>query len=243
MDKVRVTEEGVERKSAFDILEEYVNKAQIIDQNKQAVLSEVLTSIMEPKVIELSSIMNGLFNAPEVDDDFEFDIELEGDEQLEARGELEFAEDLEAFTELDSSSVKEIEVLASEVLERSEDLIQSLVDDEGISLEDEVDMAFDHLLSETAKEKEEESVDFDELDISSFISAKISEATPDIPDTEISRSEQNLKEEEAELSAALDQAFAKLNLNNENEDIADDLDLDLDFLKSTLDNDDSSTEL
>ena len=231
MDKVRVSDVGVEKKSAFDILEEYISKAQIIEQNKASLESEVLTSVMEPKVIQLSKLMDTMFNTPEIEDELDIEVELE-DEKTTSSNVLEFSENAQAFEELDSSSVKDIEALAENVLEKSEELIQSILDNpEGAvaaqvsSLEDEVDMAFDQLLSE--------SPDEDELDISSFISAKISESK------EISETSED---EEAELAAALDQAFAKLNLDGEVEEKAEELDIDINFLKNTFAEEESSSE-
>ena len=195
MDKGRGNEEGVEKKSAFDILEEYVNKAQIIEQNKLSENSEVLTSIMEPKVVELSKIMTEDFNIPNEEED----------EHLQKT----------EFEELDSSSVKEIEQKASDVLHQSEEMIKSL--------EEEVDLAFDSLLDQG----EDNS---DELDLSSFISHKVERAQ--------NEEDSETKEEEAELAAALEQAFKKLSISDETQQQAKDLDIDVEFLnKETLDQD------
>ena len=58
--QIRKVEEGVEKKSAFDVLEEYVNKAQVIEQNKNSIESEVLTSVMDPKPISLAITLRSL---------------------------------------------------------------------------------------------------------------------------------------------------------------------------------------
>ena len=276
MDRTRKTEEGVEKKSAFDILEEYVNKAQIIEQNRSSTESEVLTSVMNPKTISLALIKDMLFNTPELDESDELDIEVE----LEEDGLLDMASEKE-FEELDSSSTREIEAKADEILERSEELIEALVNDpEGAlaaqtsSLEDEVDAAFDFLMSEddSIDESVEEvvlapKVEFSEvdpsgLDISSFISAKIAAASAEVSN-EIEVIETESKEEESEeveLANALDAAFANLtgeelvdHMDESSDQIdgitadlvgqAKDLDIDLDFLQSSLQEANDSSEL
>lgn len=65
LEKKRVTEEGVERKSAFDILEEHVNLSQVIDQNKTSADSETPTSCMEPKSVA-ANMLHHLLNSPEL---------------------------------------------------------------------------------------------------------------------------------------------------------------------------------
>ena len=247
MDKVRVTEEGVQKKSAFDILEEYVSKAQIIEQNKQSMESEILSSVMEPKAIELLQIMDKIFNAPEIDEDdteLEIEVELEGGEAADLELTADLASDTE-FEELDSSNVKEIEAQAQEVLEKSEQLINEVIASESagktdVTLEDEIDLAFDQLFSGSDSEVEQEielveasetPVDLDELDLSSFISAKLDMAQSD---SETTSSDTASADDEAELAAALDQAFAKLNLDEASEQEADKLDIDVDFLKNSM---------
>lgn len=62
--------ETVVRKSAFDILEEFVNKDESVKQNLAAILSETLMNVVEPKVVDLAQ-EGVIFNAPEIDTDFE----------------------------------------------------------------------------------------------------------------------------------------------------------------------------
>lgn len=196
MEKTRKTDEGVEKKSAFDILEEYVYKAQVIEQNKLAKDSEVLTSIMEAKTISLATLDSELHNKPQLDD------EVAGEEDRLV-GPLQGLEKLN-FEELDSSCVKDIETRADDVLEKSNELIESLITDSESSLESELDNAFDQLLAnnsqspETPDENDSESEETrDEIDLSSFISSKITGAEA-----------KNLEEDE--LTDALDKAFAQL---------------------------------
>ncbi len=207
MDKVRKTDEGVEKKSAFDILEEFVSKAQIIEQNKSSAGSETLTSVMEPKPISLKLLKDMLFNTPELEND---------EEEVQKLTDLSEAN----FQELDSDSVKDIEARADEVFEKSEKLIDSLQQESALSeigeshnLSDEIDAAFANLMEEQQDEPQQEittSADNDDLDISSFIADKLA----------LAQDEASAKSEEDELSEALDQAFANLT----NEDVVQEVD-------------------
>lgn len=71
-EKKRLSSEGEEIKSAFDLLEEFVNKRLITEQNKQALESMLTTNIIEPKVID--DLEAGPFNAPLLDDEEEFQM-------------------------------------------------------------------------------------------------------------------------------------------------------------------------
>ncbi len=85
-EKKRSTVEGEEKKSAFDILEDFVNIAQISDQNKEAINSETVMSFMEPKSIAASLLNDVMLNAPSLDEEeLEIEVELEAgiDDALE----------------------------------------------------------------------------------------------------------------------------------------------------------------
>ncbi len=233
MDKVRKSEEGVEKKSAFDILEEYVNKAQVIEQNKNSSTSEILTTVMSPKTITLADLHTALFNTPELEDEDDeetaVELELESGELVDIKLSSEEKEDFDQEFE-DRKQVNEIEETADSILEKSQALLDSLNSDEieiveaqtnslvGDSLEDDIDEAFNNLLGESQKEEPLEvakiedkipaEINFDDLDISSFISQKLATAQVEEEDKE-----QGIKEdssEEVELSNALDEAFANL---------------------------------
>lgn len=68
-EKKRLSSDGEEIKSAFDLLEEFVNKRLISEQNKQALESMLTTNVIEPKVID--DLEAGPFNVPELDDEGE----------------------------------------------------------------------------------------------------------------------------------------------------------------------------
>jgi segregation and condensation protein B len=118
-EKKRLSSDGSEIKSAFDLLEEFVNKRLISEQNKLAFQSMLTTNIIEPKVID--DLEAGPFNTPMLDsedEDFEmidldtglpisfadgFEIEeddgLGFDDSLIADGEYDIVVDLEFDTE------------------------------------------------------------------------------------------------------------------------------------------------
>lgn len=58
------------RKSAFDILEDFVNRDSSLKQNILAMTSETLMNVVEPKVVDLNQ-EGIIFNAPVLDDEFE----------------------------------------------------------------------------------------------------------------------------------------------------------------------------
>lgn len=69
-EKKKPDADGSVRKSAFDILEEFVNKDASLKQNVAAINSETLMNIIDPKVVDLSQ-EGVIFNAPEIDEEFE----------------------------------------------------------------------------------------------------------------------------------------------------------------------------
>ena len=71
-EKKRHSNDGVEIKSAFDLLEEFVNKKLISEQNKCAFESLLATNIIEPQVIH--DLEAGPFNIPHDEDEEEFQM-------------------------------------------------------------------------------------------------------------------------------------------------------------------------
>jgi segregation and condensation protein B len=70
-EKKKTDGESNVRKSAFDILEDFVNREESLRQNKAAIGSETLMNVMEPKVIDINQ-EGVIFNAPEeIDEEFE----------------------------------------------------------------------------------------------------------------------------------------------------------------------------
>lgn len=66
-EKKRISEHGVEIKSAFDLLEEFVNKRLITEQNKEAIMSLLTTNVIDPRIID--DLEAGPFNTPNEDEE------------------------------------------------------------------------------------------------------------------------------------------------------------------------------
>lgn len=69
-DKKKTDGETVVRKSAFDILEDFVNKEATLRQNQLATASNTLMNVVDAKAVDISQ-EGIIFNAPEVDEEFE----------------------------------------------------------------------------------------------------------------------------------------------------------------------------
>lgn len=112
-EKKKIDGETSVRKSAFDILEDFVNKEESLKQNIAATLSEPLMNSAEPKVVDIAQ--DGvIFNAPEIDEEFEAlrarDIaEVEAENLEKEAMELEAALDF-AFAELTGEKLSDEEM-------------------------------------------------------------------------------------------------------------------------------------
>lgn len=69
-EKRKTDGETVVRKSAFDILEDFVNREESLRQTKAAAESNTIMNVVEAKVVDIS-LEGVIFNAPEVDEEFE----------------------------------------------------------------------------------------------------------------------------------------------------------------------------
>ncbi len=152
-------EEGVEtpRRSAFDILEDFVNREEVANINMQALDSELLTSIVEARVVDLQKV-EGLLNAPEP---------LSEEDDLFARTQHEGEEDSlprEAISDLREMRSEE----ASDVLE-----------EEFHSAEQSLDEEMDKIDSLTEKIQEEAQ----NLDINLNFAAEDEERTEELEDS------------------------------------------------------------
>jgi segregation and condensation protein B len=95
-EKKRTSDEGGEVKTAFDLLEDFVNKNVILKENLRSVLSHLPVAGVEPKII--SDLTEGPFNTPQDEEEFEM-IDLETGEPI--KDELEAtAEESTDFDEL-----------------------------------------------------------------------------------------------------------------------------------------------
>ncbi len=97
-EKKRISENGVDVKSAFDLLEEFVNKRLITEQNKQAIESMLTTNVIDPKIVD--DLEAGPFNVPHNDEDEEFQM-IDLDTGLPISFDSEEGFDLEEGIELD----------------------------------------------------------------------------------------------------------------------------------------------
>ncbi len=136
-EKRRVSESGVEIKSAFDLLEEFVNKKLAIEQNKMAYESVLLNTVFDAKVVE--DLEAGPHNAPTFDDEDDFQmIDLDtGDVITDAKVEdFDFFIDLE----LDDDNDNDEEHSEESSKNSSENSSEKSSDEDQLSLE--LDKAF-----------------------------------------------------------------------------------------------------
>lgn len=92
-EKRKTDGETMVRKSAFDILEDFVNREESLRQTRAAAESNTIMNVVEAKVVDIS-LEGVIFNAPEVDEEFEAlraaDIaEVEAEEQESLANEAE----------------------------------------------------------------------------------------------------------------------------------------------------------
>lgn len=154
--------EGEVCKTAFELLEEYLDKNLVSRENKESVLSEVFTAITEASVI--NDLTKGPFNTPEeVEEEFEM-IDLDTGLPV-----VEESENSEESSE--ESNVEEVKLLDPEVDEAKE--LAKALDEAfskmmgGESLLDEVadDVEVEDNIDEMTSKMVEDAKDFD-LDLS-----------------------------------------------------------------------------
>lgn len=141
-EKKRNTADGEVKKSAFDILEDFVNVAQITEQNKASINSETLMSFMEPKSVAASLLNDIMLNAPEIDED-ELDIEDELDAGLD---EILMKSEL-VISNLENEEIIDLTAI-DEVLIQEPSIDKTELAFEEASLSDALDSAFDNLMGD-----------------------------------------------------------------------------------------------
>lgn len=116
------------RKSAFDILEEFVGVDQTLKQNQEAAESDVLTQGPEAKVVSPNNLEE-LLNAPEIEDDEAETLEAalnEAHDELFKNNNpesLDFDDtELEELTENAALQAEKLDVVANEVTQKAKDL-------------------------------------------------------------------------------------------------------------------------
>lgn len=134
-EKRKISAEGEGSKSAFDLLEEYVNRRQIEEINKTAGASELFTAVTLPQVIE--DLTAGPFNEPEADDDEDFQmIDLDTGEAIEMDIEVELEDEAEEEIALFDDADDEAQKLADALDEAFERLTGEKLSDDELSLDD-----------------------------------------------------------------------------------------------------------
>lgn len=151
-------EDGEEARSAFDLLEEYVNNQIIVVENKASTESELMTAVTDPQVIR--DLTAGPFNVPEEDDEFldeEFEMidldtgepireeELLGADILKGESEDEEAELSaaldEAFERLTGEKLEEVDEVLKEELGLGQQKIEDKEDELEAKTHDIIDKA------------------------------------------------------------------------------------------------------
>lgn len=197
LEKKRVTEEGVERKSAFDILEEHVNLSQVIEQNKTSADSDTPTSCMEPRSVA-AKMLDQLLNSPELyeEESMSFEetetINTMKEQPSESLAEDMKVEDLDDIDQaIDTTLAQSEKMLAEFMSEDSEDEIPEIPQvepDENLELEkaelsQALDDAFDEMfggndeIEAPIEVAESEESTEEELDLSAMVPTEIQEDT------------------------------------------------------------------
>lgn len=168
-EKRRNDEQGHEKKTAFDILEEYLDKADTVEQNKLAAESELVMNALEAKVVNVTK-SDKLFNAPEMDEEFDVTASLDFDERElpEVNREIELKID----EDFDDSDIVSLEAQNSKVNEEVELLFAENNSLNPEELADALDDAFDNLFGAN----ESESEDIAGEDTEDTVNAQILEA-------------------------------------------------------------------
>lgn len=203
-DKKRKNGSTEEIKSAFDLLEEFVESDEIIKQNKVSAESDLLIPVADGEVV--SDLLAEGLNAPELMEDDETELldmaEENFDENIEedlAEGELDVVVDLE-------DDQQQLEVTKAPMPQESQESVES---------EDDFDLLFNEPSEE---EKEKLSMALDEA-FERLTGEKFDES---------SDSELEISEDETE---SLDDAESQIDLKaTEIKGKAQDLGLDLSFL-------------
>ncbi|MCK5882978.1 MAG: SMC-Scp complex subunit ScpB [Bacteriovoracaceae bacterium] len=217
-EKRRTSEEGAIVRSAFDLLEEFVNNKSVADENKLAVASDTMLPAMEPRII--SDLSAGPYNAPEIEeeDDFEM-IDLDTGEAVIAESCEQSVDVIEASAHenheedivIDESNFVSFGGSAADVAPVTEDLKAAPVEDnflfstdsgnvrEADSLEAALDAAFSNLTGDSFKDL----------------------STPLATEEELDRNQDNVDQKVGDLTSLTDSMM----------DMANDLDLDLSFMK------------
>jgi len=166
-EKKRKSAAGEEVKTGFEILEEYVLKKQIIEQNVAASASELTNPAIEPTVIK--DLLAGPFNIPQEEEEFEM-IDLDTGEPIPSGNEEEH--------EKSSDNILENAVIVESSTE--EFLFASDSEEGAQALNLALDNAFQSMLSDTPH-VEDEAIEKNDLEVQKK-SQQLDELTAKIAD-------------------------------------------------------------
>lgn len=152
-EKKRVNEAGEAVKSAFDLLEDFLNNKQSSDQNKLAQDSEMMLAPDGPTVI--SDLSAGPFNVPREEDDFEM-IDLDTGDVITNEADTDL-EEFDAIIDIELDSEEDAQALVASTEDDADaEFIQLFddgpSDDEKQSLSDALDEAFEKLTGESLED-------------------------------------------------------------------------------------------
>lgn len=139
------------KKSAFDILEEFVLKEETTRQNQLAASSEPLMSALEPKIADVDA--EGLLNAPEIDEEWEREQRL----QREDESSIPLAEDLQDLSKEALELEEALESAFANLMGEGPDTDEETI--EGIEQLDDQLKALDFTLDSTIREGEDLDLD------------------------------------------------------------------------------------
>lgn len=176
--KTTVTEgeEGEKRMSAFDLLEEYVNRDLIVRANSSAIESEMMSGVADPQIV--SDLEAGPYNTPDMieeeEEDFQMidldtglpivdDSESEADEEIE----IEFEADEQLDEEIQALSDEQVESDTDEATEiEASELLIGDSEEEAQKLSEALDDAFARLTGEKLDDDADEEALASELNLS-----------------------------------------------------------------------------
>jgi segregation and condensation protein B len=163
----RVDESGAKKKSAFDILEEYVSTDQVTRVNQEAAQSETMLNSVSPQIIR--DLLAGPFNLPELMDEEEEDFQMIDldtglpieDDETSLEGEAQALSDAldKAFEDLTGQKIDQIAEeleLSDEIVEASEELDNKT--QEIVNEAQELDIDLDFMTSTTSDGDQSENM-------------------------------------------------------------------------------------
>lgn len=224
MDKKRKSDDEGEKKSAFDILEDFVNSAQIIEQNKVASNSEAIMNIIEARSVDLAKEI-GLLNTPKFDDEDEDIVDFAVDLELEDRElppvELILEEDF------DDSEIVSLDAGIDEALLKSEDLILQATEDNSGEIEINEAQEEESLMIEEETPVVAEELNFEAEELETALDMAFDNLMGSFEDEEVSPEKEDHENAEflEEGMQAIEEQKSEIIKN------AKDLDIDIDFIQ------------